>query len=157
MAEIIFSKRATVLGESLKRQGKSIVLVGGCFDVLHPGHISFLDKVKREGDCLFVLLESDQKVKKLKGLARPVHTQKQRAAALSSLPMVDYIVLLPYLEFDRQYDELIKGIKPDIIATTSKDKVDHHQRAAKLVGAKCKIVAEVIGDYSTSNILNHSK
>ena len=62
-----------------------IVLVGGCFDILHLGHVVFLEKAKKEGDVLVVLLESDEKVRFLKGKGRPVHTQSERAEILSAL------------------------------------------------------------------------
>ena len=132
-----------------------IVLVGGCFDILHPGHIIFLQKAKKEGDILLVLLESDEKKRRLKGQGRPVHTQKERAKVLSALRVVDYIILLPYLENDSQYDRLVGKIKPDVIAATFGDvNISHYQRAAKLTGAKLKFVTKKISNYSSSRILN---
>ena len=132
------------------------VLVGGCFDVLHPGHIVFLEKAKKEGDFLIVLLEADEKVKSLKGLKRPVHDQKERAKVLSAIKFVDQVILLPNFKTEKQYDNLVKNIKPNIIAATYGDKNAHHlQRSAKLVGAQFKYVTKVVGHYSTSRILNH--
>lgn len=153
MAEIISIGRVSIFSKSLKKQGKKVVLAGGCFDVLHPGHVIFLEKAKRTGDILVILLESDQKVKELKGTNRPVYAQKDRAKVLSSLKTVDYIVMLPYMKFEREYDELIERIRPDVIAATSKDESFHHRRSAKSVKAKFKVVVDVIGDYSTSRIL----
>lgn len=156
MAEIISIKKAATFGKGLKKQDKTIVLVGGCFDVLHPGHVIFLEKAKKTGDILVVLLESDEKVRKLKGIDRPVHSQMMRAKILSALRYVDYVVMLPDM-VDTEYDDLIGRIKPDVIAATSGDvNVNHHQRSAKLIGAKLKFVTRVIGDYSTSRILNNS-
>lgn len=127
------------------------VLVGGCFDVLHPGHLIFLKKAKKCGDKLIVLLESDKKIKLLKGKDRPVQTQKTRAKALKALGFVDEVVNLPFLESEEVYDEVVKKIKPDIIAIT-KDYPEsiHHKRATKLVGAKLKYVTRIIGNYSTT-------
>lgn len=137
------------------KQGTKIVLVGGCFDVLHPGHVIFLQKAKRAGDKLIVLLESDRKVRELKGTGRPVHSQKERALMLEALWPVDRVVLLPYLKDEKSYDELIRKIKPDVIAVTAGDKnLAYHQRAAKAAGAKIKFVTKVIGNYSTSRILD---
>lgn len=136
------------------KAGRKTVLVGGCFDVLHPGHVIFLEKAKQAGDILIVLLESDKKVRELKGVKRPVHTQKERALVLSSLRSVDKVIPLPYMKDEKSYDRLILKIKPDIIAATKGDSnIIHHQRAAKLSGAKIKIVTKVIGNHSTSNIL----
>lgn len=114
-----------------------------------------MEKAKKVGDCLVVLLESDQKVKELKGINRPVHTQKERARVLSALRAVDYIVMLPYMKFDTEYDELIGKIRPDVIAATAKDgELNHHQRSAKLIGAKFKLVARVTNGHSTSSLID---
>lgn len=141
-----------------KREGRKIVLAGGCFDVLHPGHVIFLEKAKKTGDILIVLLESDQKVSELKGINRPIHSQRERAGVLSALRAIDYVVMLPFMKNDKEYDKLIARIKPDIIAATRGDvKAHHYQRSAKLVGARLKYVTRIIGDYSTSRILSNSK
>lgn len=132
----------------------SICLVGGCFDILHPGHIIFLEKAKRVGDILVVLLESDQKIKKIKGSNRPIHTQKERAKILSALRYVDFVLMLPFMENIKDYDELILKIKPDVIAVAKGGQDTHHQRSAKLVGAKLKYVTRMVKNYSTSQILS---
>lgn len=152
---IISLSRVKEFSRKLKKQGKKIVLCGGCFDVLHPGHVIFLERAKRCGDILIVLLESDQKIKKLKGINRPVHNQHQRAQVLSALRSVDYVVVLPNLEEEKDYDLLIMEIRPSVIAATkgSAD-IHHHQRVAKLVGAKLKYVTRMIGNHSTSRILS---
>lgn len=129
-----------------------IVLVGGCFDVLHPGHVVFLQKAKKEGDILVVLLESDKKVRKLKGRGRPIHTQKERALILSALSVVDRVILLPYFEKDEQYNALIEKIKPDVIAATEGDDF-YQRRIARKLGIKLKIVTKKIGNYSSSRVL----
>ena len=140
----------------MRSAGKSIVLVGGCFDVLHPGHIIFLQKAKAAGNILVVLLESDRKVKKIKGVGRPVHSQKERALMLKALKFVDKVILLPFMESEREYDGWVKKIKPDIIAATfGYDENHHKKRTAKLIGAKLKYVTKMISSHSTSRILNH--
>lgn len=137
---------------------KKVVLAGGCFDILHPGHVIFLQKAKKAGDILVVLLESDQKVKKLKGVNRPVHTQKERAIVLKALKFVDRVILLPNMKNDSDYERLIKQIKPDIIAATEGADDNHFKKqAAKLVGAKLVYVTKMIGYHSSSGILRNSK
>jgi len=106
MGEAILVRKITEVVQNIKKQHKKIVLVGGCFDILHPGHVIFLEKAKKVGDILFVLLESDEKVKKIKGANRPIHNQKMRAKVLSVLCCVDYIVMLPFLKSDTDYDKL---------------------------------------------------
>lgn len=141
--------------QKFKNQGKKTVLVGGCFDILHPGHVIFLEKAKQAGDYLVVLLESDEKVKKLKGSKRPIHTQQMRALVLSALQAVDYVVLLPFTESEAAYDQLMEKIQPDIVAATmGYTNADHHKRTTKLIGAQFKYVTGVIGNHSTSRILN---
>lgn len=155
MGEIVSVGKLEGVVKVLKKQGKKIILVGGCFDILHPGHVVFLEKAKRAGDVLVVFVESDKKVKYLKGPGRPVHTQKERAKVLSALRVVDYVLMLPDM-VDKEYDRLIDKIKPDVIAATRGNGiVNHHRRAAELTGAKFKFVTKEISGYSTSKILNH--
>ena len=121
MNKIIKIDRVLKISRELKSKGKSIVLVGGCFDILHLGHIKFLKNSKNLGDILFVLLENDESVKKLKGKDRPINNQRQRAQVLSALSTVGYVVLLPQMKTDRDYDKLITQIKPDFIGVTQDD------------------------------------
>lgn len=156
MGEVVSAEKLTAIAKRLKKQAKKTVLAGGCFDVLHPGHVVFLEKAKKAGDLLVVLLESDEKIKKIKGVNRPVHTQKERAQVLSALRSVDYVVMLPFMKSAIEYDKLIAEIKPDVIAVTFGDKSsNHHQRSARKVGAKLKFVTRVVGNHSTSRILGH--
>lgn len=155
MAEIVSINIIGNLSDKFKKQGKTVVLAGGCFDLLHPGHVIFLEKAKKAGDVLIVLLESDEKIKAIKGMKRPVLTQAERARALSVLVPVDYIIKLPYLKDDSEYDELVAKIMPDIIATTSNNENVHHfRRTAKLTGAKLKFVTKLIGGHSTSFLID---
>ncbi len=154
MAEIISISKIGSVCNRLRKQGRVVVLAGGCFDILHPGHIIFLDKAKKAGDILIVLLESDEKIKAIKGVNRPVHSQAERAKVLSALQSVDYIVVLPLLKNDLGYDRLILRIKPDIIAATSRsENIRHYRRTARLAGAKLKFVTKAINGHSTSSLI----
>jgi rfaE bifunctional protein nucleotidyltransferase chain/domain len=115
MGKIIKVEQLGNLVKRSKLQGKKIVLVGGVFDLIHRGHIEFLEKAKREGDILIVLLESDEKARKIKGKTRPINNQKDRAFVLSAFRMIDYVISLPYFKEDRDYETLVKTIRPDII------------------------------------------
>ncbi len=155
MGRVIPTNKLSDLAKNFKKTGQSVVLVGGCFDVLHPGHVIFLEKAKKAGDVLVVLLESDQRVKKLKGIKRPVHNQKERSKVLLALKSVDYVLPLPNIEGEQDFDEIIGKIKPNIIAATYGDpNIYYHQRSAKRCGAKIKYVTPIIGNHSTSRILN---
>ncbi len=134
-----------------KNEGK-IVLVGGCFDILHRGHVRFLSEAKTMGDYLVVLLENDKNVTKLKGKNRPVFIQRERAEMLSSLRMVDLIVLLPMMESDNDYLNLVTKIKPEVIAATEGDpQIEKKRQQAKKVGGVLKIIS-LTKTFSTSKL-----
>lgn len=155
MAKIIGVNQISALCKNLRKSKKKIVLVGGCFDVVHPGHIGFLQKAKKAGDILIVLLESDQSVRALKGKDRPVHSQSMRAKVLSALEAVDLCLLLPATISEQIYDQIIDQIKPDIIAVTrGYANIKYHRRAAKMIGARFVYVTDMIGNFSTSRILS---
>lgn len=139
------------------RKGRNlkIVLVGGCFDILHLGHVIFLEKAKKLGDQLVVLLESDENIKKNKGSSRPINNQKNRKKMLLGLKAVDKVVALPEMKTDDEYVALIKKIKPSIIAITDGDKrISQKEEQAKMVGAKLIKVTKQIPYQSTSRIID---
>ena len=129
------------------------VLTGGCFDLIHYGHIVFLTKAKKLGDRLVVALESDENVRKYKGSDRPIHTQKQRSAMLKSLRMVDEVIELPPMEGDGDYFNLVNEIKPDIIAITADDpQRENKKRQVELAGGKLIVVTPRLEQHSTTRI-----
>lgn len=135
---------------------RTTVLVGGCFDVLHYGHIEFLLSAKKTGDVLVVALESDQYIIETKK-RQPVHSQIQRAKILSSLRPVDVVVLLPRLRTNEEYFEMVKKIKPAVIATTRGDSMlEIKKQQAKVISAKVKVVSELIKPFSSSYITNYA-
>lgn len=120
------------------------VLVGGCFDVLHYGHIQFLEQAKKLGDTLIVILESDKSVKRMKGEYRPIHTQAQRNKMLTALKFVDDVINLDFLTADREYLAIIKTISPNVIAITQGDAMESKKRDhAKAVGAEIAVIPKI--------------
>ena len=101
----------TLLSQELKNRGKKIVFTNGCFDILHVGHVKYLEEAKSYGDVLILGLNSDASVRRLKGESRPVNTEDDRAYILASLEAVDYVV--KFYE-DTPY-ELIKAVSPHIL------------------------------------------
>jgi rfaE bifunctional protein nucleotidyltransferase chain/domain len=151
--KIINVKKSESLSKKLRAEGKSIVITGGCFDILHVGHIKFLENAKKHGDYQFILLESDETVKRLKGNGRPINTQKDRAIILSALSCVDFVVLLSEIKSNSDYDKLIEQINPNFIATTKNDpQVIHNIRQAKKINAKVVYVTDRIKNKSTTNL-----
>lgn len=156
--KIIKVDEVTEVIETLHQKKQKIVLVGGCFDIFHIGHLRFLTNAKQLGDMLIILLEADSTVKRLKGAHRPFHRQQDRAEILSALEIVDYVVLLPRKMRDEDYDEMIKIIKPAIIATTKNDPLRFHkERQAKTVGGNVIDVIERLENVSTSTITEDQK
>jgi rfaE bifunctional protein nucleotidyltransferase chain/domain len=127
-----------------KKDNHKIVLTGGCFDILHYGHIYFLKKAKGLGSYLIIALESDANIKKLKGEGRPIHSQSQRREMLESLEFVDKVISLPDKMDDADYFNLVKTIQPSIIATTKGDPaLIKKQKQAKIIGAQVIQIAKV--------------
>jgi D-beta-D-heptose 7-phosphate kinase/D-beta-D-heptose 1-phosphate adenosyltransferase len=105
---------------------KNIVFTNGCFDLIHIGHLNYLKKARNFGDILIVGLNSDQSVKRLKGINRPIFSFDERADFLSYLDFVDYIIKF---EEDTPYD-LINRVMPDILVKGNDYETDD------IVGAK---------------------
>jgi len=101
----------TLLSKELKARDKKIIFTNGCFDILHTGHVRYLETAKSYGDILILGLNSDRSVTALKGENRPINAQLDRAYILAALEAVDYVVVF---DEDTPYD-LIKAIKPHIL------------------------------------------
>ena len=101
----------TVLSNELKNRGKKIVFTNGCFDILHVGHVKYLEEAKSYGDVLILGLNSDESVSRLKGPGRPVNSENDRAYILASLEAVDYVVKF----YDDTPYALIKAVQPHIL------------------------------------------
>jgi len=95
----------------LKKRQKKIVFTNGCFDIIHLGHVTYLEKAKKSGDILIVGLNSDRSVKQIKGDLRPLVPQDERAALLAALESVDYVVIF---NEDNPYN-LISQVNPDVL------------------------------------------
>jgi D-glycero-beta-D-manno-heptose 1-phosphate adenylyltransferase len=95
----------------MRREGKQLVFTNGCFDLLHPGHVRYLDQARALGDSLVVALNSDRSVRALKGEGRPILSQRERAEVMAALESVDYVTT-----FDEETPrELIAVLLPDIL------------------------------------------
>jgi D-beta-D-heptose 7-phosphate kinase/D-beta-D-heptose 1-phosphate adenosyltransferase len=153
MNKIISIKEAKTIAKDFKKQNKKIIITGGCFDILHVGHMKLFNESKKQGDFLFVLLENDKTVKKLKGMGRPIYPQLERAEVLANLSSIDYIVMLNEMKNNEDYDNLITDLMPSVITTTENDpQAIHNERQAKKIGAKVLYVTKRINNKSTSLI-----
>lgn len=136
---------------SLKRQGKITVFTNGCFDILHYGHVKYLEDARHKGDCLIVALNSDSSVRRIKGSKRPIVRENDRARVLAGLESVDYVVI-----FNQDTPlETIKYLKPDILVKGAdwnpKDIVGRD--VVLKYGGKTAVIKFLKG-YSTTNLIN---
>jgi len=94
-----------------RKRGRRVVFTNGCFDILHLGHVRYLDKARRLGDLLVVALNTDASVRRLKGKGRPLNSERDRAEVLASLQCVDYVTL-----FKEQTPlRVIKTLRPNVL------------------------------------------
>lgn len=127
--------------------------MGGCFDIIHIGHIRFLKNAKTYGDVLIVALESDEFVR-VKKKRHPLHTQDERAEVVAALSSVDYVVMLPFFNSEAEYMSLVEKIAPRIIAITKGDpQKDNKKKQAQYVGGYVVEVLEPVPSKTSSRLL----
>jgi D-beta-D-heptose 7-phosphate kinase/D-beta-D-heptose 1-phosphate adenosyltransferase len=134
-----------------KKEGKKLVFTNGVFDLLHKGHIFSLSQAAKQGDILIIGLNSDSSVKRLKGDSRPINDQDARALLLSSLIMVDAVVIF---EEDTPL-KLITDILPDVLVKGGDYTIDQVAGAKEVITNGGKVVINPILDgFSTTAIIN---
>ena len=136
--------------KEIRSQGKTIVTTNGCFDILHVGHVRYLEKTKSFGDVLIVALNSDKSVKRIKGENRPINNENDRAEVLSALRCVDYVVLF---DEDSPLDLLLR-IKPDVHTKGADYTVETLPEAKAIMeaGGRIEFISFVEGKSTTSII-----
>lgn len=140
--------------DELKKSGKKIVFTNGCFDLLHVGHITYLNEARGLGDILIVGLNTDRSVRALKGDKRPILPEQERSHILAALECIDYVVLF---DEDTPFD-LIEKIRPDILAKGadySKEEVVGHD-ILESYGGKVALLP-LMDNMSTTNIIDTIK
>jgi D-beta-D-heptose 7-phosphate kinase/D-beta-D-heptose 1-phosphate adenosyltransferase len=109
--KILSSEEAVVLVGDLRRSSRQIVFTNGVFDLLHPGHVRYLQEARREGDALVVAVNSDRSVRAIKGTGRPVNPERERAEIVAALACVDAVVV-----FDEEDPAaIIARLQPDVL------------------------------------------
>ena len=150
MSGLIKRENLQELLKELRKAGKVIVTTNGCFDILHVGHVRYLETTKKFGDVLIVALNSDKSVKSIKGEGRPINNEEDRAEILCALKSVDYVVL-----FDEDSPaKLIAEIKPDV-HTKGADYTMETLPEAKIItenGGRVEFISFVEGKSTTSTI-----
>ena len=140
--------------EELKGSGQKLVFTNGCFDILHLGHVDYLERARKLGDALLVAVNDDVSVKALKGDSRPINDVYARMRVLAALEFVDYVI-----EFGQETPfELIKQLKPDVLVKGGDYKVQEIVGAVLVIENGGKVIIERFVDgYSTTSILKASK
>lgn len=133
-----------------RQNGRSLVFTNGCFDLLHVGHVRYLQAARREGDALVVALNADTSVRALKGDSRPINTEQDRAEIVAALACVDWVTI-----FDTpRVDSLVREVRPAVYVKggdyTLETLDPGERRALEEVGAQVKIVPLVPGRSTTS-------
>jgi rfaE bifunctional protein nucleotidyltransferase chain/domain len=112
--KILTTDEAVIKAAELKQAGKRVVSVNGSFDIVHVGHLDQLEEAKKQGDILFVGINSDRSVKEKKGDMRPIIPEQPRAAMLAALACVDYVIIMNG-EYDKEpMQTLLPAVKPDV-------------------------------------------
>lgn len=145
-------KREDIIGVLKKERdnGKTIVTTNGCFDILHVGHVRYLEKTKTFADLSVICLNSDYSVKKIKGPERPINNENDRSEILCALSCVDYVVL-----FDESSPEaLLCEIKPDVHTKGADYSVETLPEAKAIManGGRIEFISFVEGKSTTSII-----
>ena len=123
-------------------------MVNGTFDILHRGHIELLNFAKSKGDSLLVAIDTDRRVKELKGNDRPINNQEDRKFHLENLKAVDGVM---FFDNKEELIEIMKGWKPDVYVKGSDWKKDRPSTAEQY--CEQVIYYDRVGDYSTTNII----
>lgn len=135
-----------------RAQGSTIVWTNGCFDILHAGHVTYLDEASRLGDLLVVGMNDDSSVREIKGEGRPINSESDRAVVLAALSSVDYVFIFG----DRDTIPMLHRLRPEIYVKGGDYTLDTiNQEERKLmesIGGAIKIVSGLDGR-STSDLL----
>ena len=138
--------------DEMDARGQRLVFTNGCFDLLHVGHVRYLQAARALGDALVVALNSDASVRALKGDSRPINSEQDRAEVLSALECVDFVTIFP----DERVTKLVTEIRPHVYAKGGDytvETLNSEERAAlEKAGAQIKILPLVPGKSTTSII-----
>lgn len=152
MQQMITSDHLIELGIRYREERRRLVLTNGCFDLLHTGHVRYLQQARALGDALIVALNSDRSVRELKGPTRPLNSEQDRAEVLAALRCVDHVTIFD----EMRVTEVIKKLKPAIYAKGgdyTMETLDASEREAlRESESEVKILPLVAGRSTTSLI-----
>ena len=147
---VMTEEQLLIAVEDARAQGEKIVFTNGCFDIIHAGHVGYLDSARKQGDRLIVAINSDDSVRRLKGPGRPINSCDRRMAVLGALEAVDWVV-----SFDGDTPEaLLEKIRPDVLVKGGDYTVDQVVGAdrVKSWGGTVKVL-DFVENVSTTRIV----
>jgi len=147
---LIPRKEVRALGDRLRAEGRRIVFANGCFDILHVGHVRYLEGAKRAGDVLVVGVNSDRAVAALKGKGRPILPEAGRAEMVAAIESVDYVAIFDELTAA----EILRDLLPDVHCkgTDYTEQTVPEREIVKAFGGEVRIVGDP-KDHSTRELL----
>ena len=154
MGQILSRENVASFVDKLRKSGKTVVATNGCFDILHVGHVRYLQKTKSFADYSIILLNSDRSVRSIKGEGRPINNENDRAEVLCALSCVDYVVM-----FDEDSPaNLLDEIKPDVYTKGADYTMETLPEAdiMKKNNTRVEFITFVEGK-STTNVINKIK
>ncbi len=136
--------------DKARRQGKKIVTTNGCFDILHVGHLRYLQQAKEQGDILIVAINSDESVRAIKGDKRPLVPEDERAEILAALECVDYVMIFPELD----PIQFLHDLRPDMHVKGGDYKLDQviERETVESLGGEMRIIPGAPGKSTTELI-----
>jgi D-glycero-beta-D-manno-heptose 1-phosphate adenylyltransferase len=150
MGQILTEPELAAAVAADRAAGRTVAFANGCFDVLHVGHVRYLEGAAREGDRLIVAINDDEAVRRLKGAGRPVLPAADRAELVAALRAVDYVVVFP----DDTVARLLEMLKPDVHCKGTDYTVDSvpERETVRAYGGRVAIVGDAKG-HSTTDLL----
>src|SRR5881394_2717546 len=149
---ILTVEQARALGQERRESGRKLVFTNGCFDLLHAGHVRYLQAARALGDALFVAINGDESVRELKGEGRPLNRAEDRAEVIAALECVDHVVIFPEV----RATQLLEIVRPAIYVKGgdyTEDSLHADERAAlERIGTEIRILPFETG-HSTSGLL----
>ena len=154
MGQLLRRENVADFVKKLHQSGKTVVVTNGCFDILHVGHVRYLQKTKSFADYMILLLNSDKSVRNIKGPTRPINNEQDRAEVLNALACVDYVVM-----FDEDSPaNLIDEIKPDVYTKGADYTMETLPEADIMRKNNIKVeFIEFVAGKSTTNTINKMK
>lgn len=149
MESVIAQDQLPSLGEQYRQAGRRLVLTNGCFDLLHTGHVRYLQQARALGDALLVAVNSDCSVRELKGPTRPLNSEQDRAEVLAALRCVDHVTIFDEL----RVTDVIRKLQPAIYAKGGDYTIETldatESKALRACGTEVKILPLVPGRSTT--------